>query len=179
MTWGVKGKPQTLVYRAIPDATTRVTELLTGGGDLLLPILPDFLDKIEKNLQITVYRKTGLTVSLETREAAGDPRVIPSRAVLLGEQNEIAVSGGAGGDRGGRSWDEERSSEKRRRVPSTGPLSCLGSSVGHMRLLIDSSPADRYAVSASDVGRISVAAAHQHLAPLGVNRIDMVYCALP
>src|SRR5690348_2193837 len=24
--WGVKGKPQTLVYRAIPDATTRVTE---------------------------------------------------------------------------------------------------------------------------------------------------------
>src|SRR5215831_14471463 len=45
--------------------------------------------------------------------------------------------------------------------------------------LIDSSPADRHAVSASDVGRISVADAHQHLAPLGVNRISMVYCAIP
>ena len=60
--WGAKGKPATLVYRAIPDATTRVTELLTGGVDLILPIPPDFLDKLEKNPQITVHRKTGLTV---------------------------------------------------------------------------------------------------------------------
>src|SRR5438270_44999 len=57
--WGAKGKPQTLVYRAIPDATTRVTELLTGGVDLILPIAPDFIDKLEKNSQVTVYRKTG------------------------------------------------------------------------------------------------------------------------
>jgi peptide/nickel transport system substrate-binding protein len=60
--WGVKGKPQTLVYRAIPDATARVTELLTGGVDLILPIAPDFIEKLEKNSQITVYKKTGLTV---------------------------------------------------------------------------------------------------------------------
>ena len=59
---GTKGRPQTLVYRAIPDATTRVTELLTGGVDVILPIAPDFIDKLEKNPQITVYRKTGLTV---------------------------------------------------------------------------------------------------------------------
>ena len=31
--WGVKGKPQALVYRGIPDANTRVSELLTGGVD--------------------------------------------------------------------------------------------------------------------------------------------------
>ena len=60
--WGAKGKPQTLVYRAIPDATTRVTELLTAGVDLILPIAPDFIDKLEKNPQIAVHRKTGLTV---------------------------------------------------------------------------------------------------------------------
>jgi peptide/nickel transport system substrate-binding protein len=60
--WGAKGKPQTLVYRAIPDATARVTELLTGGVDLILPIAPDFMDKLEKTSQITVHKKTGLTV---------------------------------------------------------------------------------------------------------------------
>src|SRR6516162_2649558 len=37
---------------------------------------------------------------------------------------------------------------------------------------------DRHAVSASDVGRTSVADAHQHPAPLGVNRISMVSCAI-
>ena len=60
--WGVKGRPQTLVYRAIPDATTRVTELLTGGVDLILPIAPDFIEKLEKTPQVTVHKKTGLTV---------------------------------------------------------------------------------------------------------------------
>jgi hypothetical protein len=44
---------------------------------------------------------------------------------------------------------------------------------------IDSSAADRHAVTASDVGRISVADAHQHLAPWGVNRMSMVSCAIP
>src|SRR6516162_10764261 len=43
---------------------------------------------------------------------------------------------------------------------------------------IDSSPAYRHPVSASDVGRISVTDAHQHLAPLGVNRISVVSCAI-
>src|SRR5947209_5691524 len=60
--WGSKGRPQTLVYRAIPDATTRVTELLTGGLDLILPIAPDFIEKLEKTPQVTVHKKTGLTV---------------------------------------------------------------------------------------------------------------------
>src|SRR5256886_245155 len=36
--WGDKGKPQTLVYRGIAEANARVTELLTGGVDLILPI---------------------------------------------------------------------------------------------------------------------------------------------
>ena len=37
----------------------------------------------------------------------------------------------------------------------------------------------RHAVSASDVDQIKVADAHQHLAPLGVNRTSMVSCAIP
>jgi peptide/nickel transport system substrate-binding protein len=60
--WGARGRSQTLVYRAIPDATTRVTELLTGGVDLILPIAPDFIERLERNPQIVVHRKTGLTV---------------------------------------------------------------------------------------------------------------------
>jgi peptide/nickel transport system substrate-binding protein len=60
--WGVKGRPQTIVYRAIPDATARVTELLTGGVDVILPIAPDFIERLERNPQLSVHKKTGLTV---------------------------------------------------------------------------------------------------------------------
>ena len=60
--WGAKGRPQTLVYRAIPDATTRVTELMTGGVDVILPIAPDFIDRLEKTANVTVHKRTGLTV---------------------------------------------------------------------------------------------------------------------
>ena len=60
--WGAKGKPQTLVYRGIPEANARVTELLTGGVDLILPIPPDFVARLESNRQVTVHKKTGLTI---------------------------------------------------------------------------------------------------------------------
>ena len=60
--WGVKGKPQALVYRGIPEANTRVSELLTGGVDLILPIPPDFVGRLEKTSGVTVYKATGLTV---------------------------------------------------------------------------------------------------------------------
>jgi len=60
--WGVKGKPQALVYRGIPDANTRVSELLTGGVDLILPIPPDFVGRLEKTSGVTVHKATGLTV---------------------------------------------------------------------------------------------------------------------
>ena len=60
--WGDKGKPQTLVYRGIAEANARVTELLTGGVDLILPIPPDFVARLEKTAGITVHKKTGLTV---------------------------------------------------------------------------------------------------------------------
>src|SRR4030095_7806151 len=60
--WGVKGKPQALVYRGIPDANTRVSELLTGGVDLILPIPPDFVGRLEKTSGVTVHKATGLTI---------------------------------------------------------------------------------------------------------------------
>src|SRR5215813_5420808 len=60
--WGDKGKPQTLVYRGIAEANARVTELLTGGVDLILPIPPDFVARLEKTSGVTVHKKTGLTV---------------------------------------------------------------------------------------------------------------------
>ena len=59
--WGTKGKPQTLVYRPLPEANARLTELLTGGVDLILPIPPDFVERLEKTAQVTVHKKTGLT----------------------------------------------------------------------------------------------------------------------
>ena len=60
--WGPKGKPAALVYRGIPEANARVTELLTGGVDLILPIPPDFVSRLEKTSQVNVHKKTGLTV---------------------------------------------------------------------------------------------------------------------
>jgi peptide/nickel transport system substrate-binding protein len=60
--WGAKGKPARLVYRPIPEANARVTELLTGGVDLILPIPPDFVERLEKTSGMTVHKKTGLTV---------------------------------------------------------------------------------------------------------------------
>lgn len=59
---GTKGKPQRLVYRGIPEANARVTELLTGGVDLILPIPPDFVARLEGNRQVAVHKKTGLTI---------------------------------------------------------------------------------------------------------------------
>jgi peptide/nickel transport system substrate-binding protein len=60
--WGEKGKAQTLVYRGIPEANARVTELLTGGVDIILPIPPDFVARLEKSPGVAVHKKTGLTV---------------------------------------------------------------------------------------------------------------------
>src|SRR5262245_26587213 len=60
--WGVKGKPARLVYRPIPESNARVTELLTGSVDLILPIPPDFVERLEKTNGVTVHKKTGLTV---------------------------------------------------------------------------------------------------------------------
>jgi peptide/nickel transport system substrate-binding protein len=60
--WGQKGKPAALVYRWIPESNARVTELLTGGVDLILPVPPDFVARLERNPQVTVHKKTGLTV---------------------------------------------------------------------------------------------------------------------
>ena len=60
--WGTKGKPAMLVYRPIADATARVTELLTGGVDLILPIPPDFVERLAGTPSVTVHKKTGLTV---------------------------------------------------------------------------------------------------------------------
>jgi peptide/nickel transport system substrate-binding protein len=60
--WGVKGKPAMLVYRGIPEANARVTELLTGGVDVILPVPPDFVERLEKTPAVIVHKKTGLTV---------------------------------------------------------------------------------------------------------------------
>src|SRR5262249_43911279 len=46
--WGTKGKPQTLVYRGLAEANARVAELLTGGVDLILPIPPALVARLQK-----------------------------------------------------------------------------------------------------------------------------------
>src|SRR5262250_1718591 len=58
--WGAKGKSQTLVYRGLAEANARVAELLTGGVDLILPIPPDFVARLEKTSGVTVHKATGI-----------------------------------------------------------------------------------------------------------------------
>jgi peptide/nickel transport system substrate-binding protein len=60
--WGARAKSPTVIYRGIPEANARVTELLTGGADVILPIPPDFVSRLEKSRDVTVHKKTGLTV---------------------------------------------------------------------------------------------------------------------
>jgi peptide/nickel transport system substrate-binding protein len=66
--WGGKPDIDRLVFRVIPEISTRVAELLTGGVDIAPGILPQDLPRIESDprLQIVQYltdRVYGLTIA--------------------------------------------------------------------------------------------------------------------
>jgi peptide/nickel transport system substrate-binding protein len=66
--WGGRPEIDVLIFRAIPESSTRVAELLTGGVDLALAILPQDWDRIDAHpdlemLDFVTDRVWGLTIS--------------------------------------------------------------------------------------------------------------------
>lgn len=66
--WGGRPEIDELIFRAIPESSTRVAELLTGGVDLALSVLPQDWERIEDNADTTMLhyvsdRVWGLTVA--------------------------------------------------------------------------------------------------------------------
>lgn len=66
--WGGRPEIDELIFRAIPESSTRVAELLTGGVDLALSVLPQDWARIENTdnlsmLHYTTDRVWGLTVA--------------------------------------------------------------------------------------------------------------------
>ena len=57
--WGGAPKLNAVVFRPITDANTRVTELLSGGIDLMVEVPPDNVDMLEKDPRYTVYQQAG------------------------------------------------------------------------------------------------------------------------
>jgi peptide/nickel transport system substrate-binding protein len=66
--WGGRPEIDELIFRAIPESSTRVAELLTGGVDLALSVAPQDWARIEANanlemLHYTTDRVWGLTLA--------------------------------------------------------------------------------------------------------------------
>jgi peptide/nickel transport system substrate-binding protein len=57
--WGGAPKLKAVVFRPITDANTRVTELLSGGIDLMVEVPPDNMGMFKKDPRYTVYEQTG------------------------------------------------------------------------------------------------------------------------
>jgi len=57
--WGGAPKLNAVVFRPITDANTRVTELLSGGIDLMVEVPPDNVSLLEKDPQFTIYQQAG------------------------------------------------------------------------------------------------------------------------
>ena len=77
-----RGRPQVdrLVFRAIPEASTRVAELRTGGVHATMDVLPDFIPEIEADPNARVIAVEGFTrkhlgINQEKHEALQDPLV--------------------------------------------------------------------------------------------------------
>ena len=57
--WGGAPKLKAVVFRPITDANTRVTELLSGGIDLMVEVPPDNVAMLKKDPGYTVYEQAG------------------------------------------------------------------------------------------------------------------------
>ena len=57
--WGGAPKLNAVVFRPITDANTRVTELLSGGIDLMVEVPPDNMGMFKKDPRYTVYEQAG------------------------------------------------------------------------------------------------------------------------
>ena len=60
--WKYPVRIERVIYRPIVEDQARLTELLTGGLDLIVGVPADFVDQLEKNPKITLLKQVGAHV---------------------------------------------------------------------------------------------------------------------
>lgn len=92
---GLGGPPpaQRIVLRVVPEASTLLTELSTGGVQVDIPVTPDQTEQIENNHQLKLYAFPGRTVYYigwnNSREPFTDPTVRRALAIGINRQEVI------------------------------------------------------------------------------------------
>ena len=72
--WAAPPQLDRVVFRIIPEASTMLTELLTGGVQVDIPVVPDQAEQIKGNANLELFAFPGRTVLLHRLEQ-------PARAV--------------------------------------------------------------------------------------------------
>jgi len=57
--WGGAPKLKAVIFRPITDSNTRVTEMLSGGLDMMVEVQPDSVGLFERSKKFTVYEQAG------------------------------------------------------------------------------------------------------------------------
>ncbi len=96
-------KIQRLIYREIPEDSTALLELKTGGVDLLMMTPNDFLPELKKVPTVSVMTKAGLVVMYMAINTSVDPFTdikVRQAAALAVNQKEIldSIYGGVGAE---------------------------------------------------------------------------------
>jgi len=77
--WGPKPQIQTLIFRPVPEAGTRIADLLSGGADIIVNVPPDQINRINGSSIAAVRTVEGgrdIFIGMRTdRSALKDPRV--------------------------------------------------------------------------------------------------------
>src|SRR2546422_3314933 len=60
--WKYPVKVDRVIYRPIVEDQARLTELLTGGLDLIVGVPPDFVGQLESNAKLTLLKQVGVHV---------------------------------------------------------------------------------------------------------------------
>lgn len=100
--FGGQPKWDKLVFRVVPEDSTRVSELLTGGVDLAINIPPTDLERINNNagthtIQFPVNRVMSLGIRMTPGTPLADPRVREAIDLAIDRQEIIDnLLGGAG-----------------------------------------------------------------------------------
>jgi peptide/nickel transport system substrate-binding protein len=103
--WRGRPKIDELVFRAIPEASTRVNELLTGGVDLIVNVPAQDFDRIRNNpktkLEIVNGNTTQMLVVRVTDKSGGkyltsDPRIRAAIEYAIDKNALVKLTGGLG-----------------------------------------------------------------------------------
>jgi peptide/nickel transport system substrate-binding protein len=98
---GLGGRPflDRYVYRIIPEASTLLAELLTGGVDVYVSLLPNFADRVSEDPSLELvtfpYRVVFFAGWNQRVEKLSDPRV--RRALTIGTNRSQILEGLRGG----------------------------------------------------------------------------------